>query len=54
MVFIIDFFVVKLLFFLGGNIGKFVICGIVNDLVVFGVKLFYLSLSFIIEEGFLI
>lgn len=48
----IDSFVVDLLFFLGGDIGKLVIYGMVNDLVVGGVKLFYLICLMIIEEGF--
>lgn len=48
---IIDSFVVLLVEFFGGDIGKIVVCGIVNDLVVGGVKLFWLLVVFIIEEG---
>ena len=51
MAFTTDSFVVKPLFFLGGNIGKLAVCGTVNDLVVSGAKPLYLSAGFIIEEG---
>ena len=47
-----DSFVVKPLFFSGGNIGKLSVCGTINDLVVSGAKPLYLSAGFIIEEGF--
>ena len=47
-----DSFVVDPIFFNGGNIGKLSICGTVNDLSVVGAIPLYLSLSFIIEEGF--
>lgn len=46
-----DSFVVKPLFFSGGDIGKLAICGTVNDLAVAGAKPVALSLSLIIEEG---
>lgn len=49
---LIDLFVVKLYFFKGGDIGKFVVCGMVNDLVVVGFELKYIIVFFIIEEGF--
>ncbi|AJG99954.1 hydrogenase expression/formation protein HypE [Clostridium beijerinckii] len=52
MAFTTDSFVVKPLFFSGGNIGKLAVCGTINDLVVSGAKPLYLSSSFIIEEGF--
>ena len=52
MAFTTDSFVVKPLFFSGGNIGKLAVCGTVNDLAVSGAKPFYLSVGFIIEEGF--
>lgn len=52
MAFTTDSFVVKPLFFSGGNIGKLAVCGSVNDLAVSGAKPLYLSSSFIIEEGF--
>lgn len=47
-----DSYVVRPLFFPGGDIGKLAVCGAVNDLAVSGVVPKYLSLSFIIEEGF--
>ncbi len=46
-----DSFVVKPLFFNGGDIGKLAICGTVNDLAVAGAKPLALSLSLILEEG---
>ncbi|RKZ20582.1 hydrogenase expression/formation protein HypE [bacterium] len=49
-----DSFVVNPIFFPGGDIGKLSVCGTVNDLVSMGAKPVYLSLSFILEEGFLI
>ena len=47
-----DSYVVRPLFFPGGNIGKLCVCGAVNDLVVSGARPRYLSLGFIMEEGF--
>jgi len=47
-----DSFVVKPLFFPGGDIGKLAICGTINDLAVSGAKPAYISCSLIIEEGF--
>jgi hydrogenase expression/formation protein HypE len=47
-----DSFVVKPLFFPGGNIGKLAIAGTVNDLAVSGAVPLYLTAAFIIEEGF--
>lgn len=47
-----DSFVIKPLFFPGGDIGKLAVVGTVNDLVVAGVEPAYISLSLIIEEGF--
>ncbi len=47
-----DSYVVKPLFFNGGDIGKLAVCGTVNDLAVTGAKPIALSLSLIIEEGF--
>jgi hydrogenase expression/formation protein HypE len=46
-----DSYVVNPLFFPGGDIGKLVVCGTVNDLSMVGAVPSYLSLSFIIEEG---
>lgn len=46
-----DSFVVKPLFFPGGDIGKLAISGTVNDLAVTGAKPLFLSAAFILEEG---
>jgi hydrogenase expression/formation protein HypE len=47
-----DSYVVKPLFFPGGDIGKLAVCGTVNDLAVAGSRPVALALSLIIEEGF--
>jgi len=47
-----DAFTVKPIFFKGGNIGKLAVAGTVNDLAVSGAKPLYMSVSFVIEEGF--
>ncbi len=47
-----DSYVVSPLFFPGGNIGDLAINGTVNDLAMCGAMARYLSLSFILEEGF--
>ena len=47
-----DSFVVDPIFFPGGNIGNLAIAGTVNDLAVSGATPRYLSVGFIIEEGF--
>ncbi len=47
-----DSFVVKPIFFPGGNIGKLAITGTINDIAVMGAKPMYITASFIIEEGF--
>ncbi|MFH1718867.1 MAG: hydrogenase expression/formation protein HypE [Planctomycetota bacterium] len=47
-----DSYVVKPLFFEGGDIGKLAVCGTVNDLAVAGARPVALSLSLIIEDGF--
>jgi hydrogenase expression/formation protein HypE len=49
-----DSFVVKPLFFPGGDIGSLAVHGTVNDLVMGGAKPLCLSVAFIIEEGFAI
>lgn len=49
-----DSFVVKPLFFPGGDIGSLAVHGTVNDLAMGGATPLYLSAAFIIEEGFLI
>lgn len=46
-----DSYVVRPLFFPGGDIGKLAVCGAVNDLAVSGAVSKYLSLGLIIEEG---
>jgi hydrogenase expression/formation protein HypE len=46
-----DSFVVKPIFFPGGNIGDLAVNGTVNDLVCCGAKPLYLSAGFILEEG---
>ncbi len=47
-----DSFTVTPLFFNGGDIGKLSICGTCNDLAMMGAKPKYLTVGFIIEEGF--
>ena len=47
-----DSFVVKPLFFPGGDIGSLAVHGTVNDLAMGGAKPLFLSAAFIIEEGF--
>jgi hydrogenase expression/formation protein HypE len=49
-----DSYVIKPLFFPGGDIGKLAVCGTVNDLAMTGAKPLFLSCSLIIEEGFAI
>ncbi|MCM8800871.1 MAG: hydrogenase expression/formation protein HypE [Candidatus Omnitrophica bacterium] len=51
LAFTCDSFVVKPLFFRGGDIGRLAVFGTVNDLAVMGAKPVYLSVGFIIEEG---
>ncbi len=46
-----DSYVVKPLFFNGGDIGKLAVCGTINDLAVAGSRPLALTLSLIIEEG---
>ncbi len=52
MAFTTDGFIVSPYKFNGGNIGKLSICGTVNDLACMGARPFYLTCSFVIEEGF--
>lgn len=47
-----DSFVVKPLFFPGGDIGSLAVSGTVNDILMKGAKPYCLSLALIIEEGF--
>lgn len=51
LAFTTDAFVVKPIFFPGGDIGKLAVCGTVNDLAMRGAKPLYLTASFILEEG---
>jgi hydrogenase expression/formation protein HypE len=52
MAFTTDSFVVKPLFFPGGDIGRLAINGTVNDLAMGGARPLYLSAAFILEAGF--
>ncbi|MGK5085300.1 hydrogenase expression/formation protein HypE [Bdellovibrionota bacterium FG-1] len=52
LVFTTDSHVVTPLFFPGGDIGKLSVTGTLNDLAVMGARPLYLSVGFIIEEGF--
>ncbi|MDQ3210526.1 MAG: hydrogenase expression/formation protein HypE [Actinomycetota bacterium] len=47
-----DSYVVKPLFFPGGDIGELAVNGTVNDLAMIGARPLYLTAGFIIEEGF--
>ncbi len=47
-----DSYVVKPLFFPGGDLGRLAVCGTVNDLAMRGARPIALSLALIIEEGF--
>jgi hydrogenase expression/formation protein HypE len=47
-----DSYVISPIFFPGGNIGELAINGTVNDLAMCGAMAKYLSLAFIVEEGF--
>lgn len=47
-----DSYVVNPIFFPGGNIGELAINGTINDLAMCGAMAKYISLAFIIEEGF--
>ena len=51
LAFTTDSFVVKPLFFPGGDIGRLAVCGTVNDLLTTGGQPLYLSASFILEEN---
>lgn len=52
LAFTTDSYVVKPIFFPGGDIGKLAIHGTVNDLAMCGARPLHLSAAFIIEEGF--
>jgi len=51
LAFTTDSYVVKPLFFPGGDIGRLSICGTVNDLAMVGARPLGISASFILEEG---
>lgn len=51
MAFTTDSFVVRPLFFPGGDIGKLAVCGTINDLAVAGAKPLFMAAAFILEEG---
>ena len=51
MAFTTDSFVVRPIFFPGGDIGKLAVHGTVNDLAVGGAQPLFLSAAFILEEG---
>ena len=51
LVFTTDSYVVKPIFFPGGDIGKLAVYGTVNDISVMGARPLFLSCGFIIEEG---
>jgi hydrogenase expression/formation protein HypE len=54
LAFTTDSYVVSPLFFPGGDIGKLAVHGTINDLSMAGAEPLYLSVGFILEEGFLI
>ena len=54
LAFTTDSYVVNPIFFPGGDIGTLAVCGTVNDLAMSGANPIYLSISLIIEEGFLL
>jgi hydrogenase expression/formation protein HypE len=54
LAFTTDSYVVNPVFFPGGNIGELAVYGTINDLVMAGAEPLFLSVSFILEEGFLI
>jgi hydrogenase expression/formation protein HypE len=51
LAFTTDSYVVKPIFFPGGDIGKLAICGTINDLAVMGAKPVAVSCALILEEG---
>jgi hydrogenase expression/formation protein HypE len=52
LAFTTDSYVVDPIFFPGGDIGSLAVCGTVNDLAMRGAKPYFLSVGYIIEEGF--
>ena len=51
LAFTTDSYVIRPIFFPGGDIGKLAVCGTVNDLSMVGAQPLYLSTGFILEEG---
>lgn len=51
LAFTTDAYVVKPLFFPGGDVGRLAVCGTVNDLAVSGARPLYVSAAFVVEEG---
>jgi hydrogenase expression/formation protein HypE len=51
LAFTTDSYVVKPMFFPGGDIGKLAVCGTLNDLAMAGARPLFLSAALIIEEG---
>ena len=51
LAFTTDSYVIKPLFFPGGDIGKLAVCGTLNDLAMSGARPLYLSCGLIMEEG---
>ena len=51
LAFTTDSYVIRPLFFPGGDIGKLAVCGTLNDLAMAGAKPLFLSVGLIIEEG---
>ena len=54
LAFTTDSFVVRPIFFPGGDVGTLAVNGTVNDLAMSGARPLYLSLGFILEEGLLV
>lgn len=52
LAFTTDSFVVRPLFFPGGDIGKLAVCGTINDLAMCGARPAAMSAGFVVEEGF--
>ena len=46
-----DSFVIRPLFYKGGDIGRLAVCGTVNDLLMSGAKPLYITAGYILEEG---
>ncbi len=47
-----DTYVVDPVFFPGGDIGRLAVCGTVNDVATSGARVLYLTVGFVLEEGF--